>query len=110
MSRRPMNQNNDNELITLIKSYAWKWLYILQQQGIHVDYDEVFSEVAYAVCNCKKYFDPNRGTKFSSYAIEAVKHKLGDFRHKAIQYQTHFVSLQTLAEHNPDQRSYRENR
>jgi len=65
----------------------------MQWQNFICEYEEVYSEVSFAVANALKCFDPKRETRFSSYAIEAIKHKMADFRHKLIQYRSRFISL-----------------
>jgi len=108
MSRRPMNPSNGKELINLIMSYTWRWFYVFQRQGIHCEFEEIRSEVSFAVANSMKCFDPDRGTKFSSYAIQAINYKMADFRNNLIQYQRRFVSLETLTAHNPALSQYKE--
>lgn len=59
--------------INLARFMTYKWM----GKGVHdLGYDEIFSLFSFALCKAGATFSPERGVKFSSYAITCMENEM----------------------------------
>lgn len=81
------------ENLNLIRKMAWSF-----SEKTNIEFEELFSEAALAYCEAMEEFDPDRGTKFTTFAWWCMKNHLINFCKQETKFNDHFKCKEEFPE------------